>query len=54
VRRVSRKARNAILQTLGFGLISYALGMWILEVGIGFAGVSLIVLAWLSDEPVQG
>jgi hypothetical protein len=41
--------RTAILQVVGFGLISYALGMWLIPVGIGFAGVSLIVLAALSE-----
>lgn len=42
-------ARTAVLQVAGFGLISYALGLWLLPVGIGFAGVSLIVLAALSE-----
>lgn len=47
--RYSKGTRTAILQTAGFGLISFALGMWLLPVGIGAAGVSLIVLAALSE-----
>ena len=42
--------RSAILQTLGFGAIAYALGMWLLPVGIAAAGVSLLVLAALADK----
>ena len=42
---------TAILQTLGLGLVSFALGMWLVPVGIAAAGVSLIVLAYLSERP---
>lgn len=45
----SKGARAAVLQTAGFALVSFALGMWLLPVGIGAAGVSLIVLAALSE-----
>lgn len=44
-----RSARAAVLQVVGFGLISFALGMWLLPVGIGAAGASLLVLAGLSE-----
>ena len=39
---------SSVLQVAGFGLISAAFGMWLLPVGIGVAGVSLLVLEWLS------
>ena len=42
-------ARAAVLQVLGLGLVSFAFGMWLLPVGIGVAGVSLLVLAALSE-----
>lgn len=47
--RPSTSLRTAVLQTLGFALLSAAFFMWIPAVGIGVAGVSLIVLAGLLE-----
>lgn len=44
-----RSARAALLQVVGFGAISFALGMWLVPVGIGAAGVSLIVMSGLLE-----
>lgn len=47
--RPSKSIRTGILQTLGFALLSAAFFMWIPAVGVGVAGVSLIVLAGLLE-----
>lgn len=39
-----------LLQILGFAAISYALGMWLLPVGIACAGVCLLLLAALVER----
>lgn len=39
----------AVLQVTGFALISLALGMWLLPVGIGAAGLSLLILSGLLE-----
>lgn len=44
-----RGARAALLQFAGLSAISFAFGMWLLPVGIGVGGASLLVLAWLSE-----
>lgn len=41
--------RKAWLQVAGFGAISFALGMWLLPVGVAAGGVSLLVLAALTE-----
>lgn len=41
--------RRAVLQVAGFAAISFALGMWLLPVGIAAAGVSLLVMAGLTE-----
>ncbi len=41
--------RRAWLQVAGFAAISFALGMWLLPVGIAAAGVSALVLAGLTE-----
>lgn len=40
--------RAAVLQIAGLGLISAAFWMWIPELGIGVAGVSLLILEYLA------
>ena len=48
--RLRRPAtKHTLLQVAGFGLISFALGMWLLPVGIGVAGVSLLVMSGLAE-----
>jgi len=48
--RLRRPAtKHALLQVAGFGLISFALGMWLLPVGIAVAGVSLLVMSGLAE-----
>ena len=39
-----------LLQVLGFAAISYAIGMWLLPLGIVSAGVSLLLLAALVER----
>jgi len=41
--------RRALLQVAGFAAISFALGMWLVPVGVAAAGVSLLVLAGLTE-----
>jgi hypothetical protein len=48
-RQRGRGAKQGVLQVAGFGLLSYAAGMWILPVGVAVAGVSLLLLAWLVE-----
>lgn len=44
-----RAARAALLQVCGLAAISFALGMWLVPVGVAAAGVSLLVLAALQE-----
>lgn len=41
--------KRALLQVAGFAAISCAFGMWLLPVGIGVAGASLLIMAWLAE-----
>lgn len=41
--------RRALLQLAGFAAISFALGMWLVPVGVAAAGVSLLVMAGLTE-----
>lgn len=41
--------RRALLQVAGFAAISFALGMWLLPVGIAAAGLSCLVMAGLTE-----
>lgn len=41
--------RRAVLQVAGFAAISFALGMWLLPVGIAAAGLSCLVMAGLTE-----
>ncbi len=41
--------RRAVLQVAGFAAISFALGMWLLPVGIAAGGVALLVMAGLTE-----
>jgi hypothetical protein len=41
--------RRAVLQVAGFGAISFALGMWLLPVGIAAAGLALLIMAGLTE-----
>lgn len=40
--------RAVVMQVAGLGLIDWALGMWLLPVGIAAAGVSLLILEYLA------
>lgn len=42
--------RVALLQVAGFAAIAWALGMWLLPVGIAAAGVSLLVMSALAER----
>jgi hypothetical protein len=44
-----RSARVALLQGAGFAAIAFALGMWLVPVGIAAAGVSLLVMSALLE-----
>lgn len=48
---VGAQARKAILITLGFALISLGAYTWDHAAGLVVAGVSLVVLQWLSEDP---
>lgn len=41
--------KRTVLQVAGFAAISFALGMWLVPVGIGAAGVSLLCMAALTE-----
>lgn len=41
--------KHTLLQVAGFGLISVALGMWLLPVGIAALGISALILSGLLE-----
>lgn len=48
-RHRTASGRRTVLQVAGFAAISFALGMWLVPVGIGAAGLSLLVMAGLTE-----